>query len=102
MSELRPFGFRVLVVDPPDLEAGGPRLILPNGMRDELERGMVARGPREDEAGPDNYTAPWKPPAPGSVVHYLKTNHCFSIGDYTVVPYEAIVAVEEDASGAGL
>lgn len=101
MSDLRPFGFRVLVMDPPDPDAGGPKLILPNGLGDDLTRGLVVRGPREDEQGPDSYTAPWKPPRPGAVIHYLKTNHCFGIGEYMVVPYEAIVAVEE-SDGAGL
>lgn len=102
MSDLRPFGMRVLVVDPPAAEEGRRSgLILPEvaARATSLKRGLVVRGPRENEEGEDarRFGGAWSPPQPGSVIYY--DEQCrppvYPIGDQTVVPYEAIVAVEE-------
>lgn len=98
---LRPFGMRVLVMAPPDTNAVSV-LALPPGVRTtDLERGLVVAGPREGEAGaspPFGIAPPWACPPPGSVIYYQWDSHprCWRVGDNTVVPYEAIVAVEEE------
>lgn len=95
---LRPFGMRVLVVP---VEDHLSNVALPAGVRStDLQRGLVVTGPREGEDGAVpkfGVAPPWQCPPPGSVIYYLPEAHphCWPIGEHIVVPYEAIVAVEE-------
>lgn len=98
MSDLRPFGMRVLVVPVEDTLSN---VALPPGVRlTDLSRGLVVAGPREGEDGGAaqmQFAPPWRCPPPGSVIYYWPDSRppCWQIGDQTVVPYEAIVAVQE-------
>jgi hypothetical protein len=85
---LRPFGFRVLIVDPPDdIEHGS--VLLPHGVHPGLTRGIVEALP------PENPGCPYPDGLePGQVVYY-DPDGAVRIGEQKIVDARAIIAFDE-------
>jgi co-chaperonin GroES (HSP10) len=87
-TQLRPYGWRVVVLPPPSDERTHRGIFLPQGTAPPLQRGVVQAVPD----GGGALSPAWRLPSPGDVIHYVKGSQ---IGDVIVVMTDDIVAVEE-------
>lgn len=84
-SELKPFGQRVTVTDPPK-DPGTKRIFLPDGVRADLTPGIVM------EVGDDIPNL-----EPGDLIYF--SHVCNQIGDTYIIEGGCIIAYEKLARG---